>query len=128
MINNGQPDVDLTHAFVNRQFYLNIFTEISISYHAAILIVNLLGQSGIPWLLQAERMFDYQDIYEWNSKCQKTVFPMVFITLQSIGENEYGKTGHSKILTFLKHFMIILKYNFFFRASILHHMTDTDNT
>ena len=28
---------------------------------------------------------------------------MVFITLQSIGENEYGKTGQSKIFTFLRH-------------------------
>ena len=34
---------------------------------------------------------------------------MVFITLQSIGENEYGKTGHSKFFTFLRQFMIILK-------------------
>ena len=53
---------------------------------------------------------------------------MVFITLQSIGGNEYGKTGHSKIFTFLRHFLIILKRDFFFRASILHHITDTDNT
>ena len=53
--------------------------------------------------------------------------PMVFITLQSSGENEYGKTGHSKIFTFLTHFLIILKRNFF-TASILHHITDTDKT
>ena len=38
----------------------------------------------------------------------------------------YGKTGQSKICTFLRHFMIILERNFF-RASILHHITDTDN-
>ena len=56
----------------------------------------------------------------------KTIFLTVFITLQSIGENEYGKTGHSKIFTFLRHFLIILKRNSF-RASILHHIIDTDN-
>ena len=28
----------------------------------------------------------------------------IFITLQSIGEDEYGKTGHSKIFTFLRNF------------------------
>ena len=38
-----------------------------------------------------------------------------------------GKTGHSKIFTFLRHFLIILKRDFS-RASILHHITDTDNT
>ena len=38
---------------------------------------------------------------------------MVIITLQSIGENEYGKTGHSKIFTFVSHFLIILKRIFF---------------
>ena len=32
----------------------------------------------------------------------KTVRLTVFITLQSIGENEYGKTGHSKIFTFFE--------------------------
>ena len=52
---------------------------------------------------------------------------MVLITLQSIGENEYDKTGHLKLITFLRHFMIILKRNLF-RASILHHNTETDNT
>ena len=51
----------------------------------------------------------------------------VFITLQSIGENEYDKTGHSKIFTFLRHFLIILKRDFFNRASIFHHITDTGN-
>ena len=50
---------------------------------------------------------------------------MVFKTLQSIGENEYGKTGRSKVFTFLRHFMIILKRNVF-RASKLHHITDND--
>ena len=43
----------------------------------------------------------------------KTVCQTVFITLQSIVETEYGKTSHSKIFTFLRHFMIILKRNFF---------------
>ena len=49
----------------------------------------------------------------------------------SIGENKYGKTGHSKIFTFLRHFLIMLKHNSF-RASkgleSLHNITDTDNT
>ena len=27
-----------------------------------------LGQSGIPWLLQPDRLSDYQDIYDWKSK------------------------------------------------------------
>ena len=30
----------------------------------------------------------------------KNRFPNGFITLQSMGENEYGKTGHSKIVYF----------------------------
>ena len=44
--------------------------------------------------------------------------------LQSIGKDEYGKSGHSKIFTFLRHFLIILKRNLF----MLRHITDTDNT
>ena len=63
-----------------------------------------VGQSGIPLLLQADRLSDYQDIYDWKLKFH---FLMGFITLQSIGKNEYGKTGHSKIVTFLRHFLII---------------------
>ena len=57
------------------------------------------------------------------------VFLMVFITLQSysFGGNEYDKTGHSKIFPLLRHFILILKRNIF-RASILHHSTDTGNT
>ena len=51
---------------------------------------------------------DYQDIFR-NSIA---VFPTFFITLQSIEEDEYGKTSHSKIFTFCRHFMIILKRNF----------------
>ena len=39
--------------------------------------------------------------------------PNVFITLQSIEENDYGKTGHSNIFTFLRHFLIVLKRDFF---------------
>ena len=81
-------------------------------------------QSGTPLLLQADRLSDYQDIYDWKSKPNFAFFLTVFITLQYIGENEYGKTGHSKIFI-LRHFLIILKCNFF-RASILHHVTDTD--
>ena len=40
--------------------------------------------------------------YIWlESKFKKTAFPNVFfITLQSIGENEYGKTGHSIFFIF----------------------------
>ena len=34
------------------------------------------------------------------------------------------KNGHSKIFYFLRHFLIILKRDFF-RASILHHITNT---
>ena len=33
------------------------------------------------------------------------VFLTVFTTLQSIGGNEYGKTGHSKLFTFMRHFL-----------------------
>ena len=52
--------------------------------------------------------------YLWlEFKSLKNIFPMVFLTLQSIGGNEYGKTGHSKMFTFLRHFMIILKHFFF---------------
>ena len=82
-----------------------------------------LGQSGTPWLLQADRLSDYQDIYDWKSKSNFEKLT-VFITLQSIWGNEYCKTGHSKIFTFLRHFLIILKRNFVM-ASILHHITDT---
>ena len=39
--------------------------------HAAWIIIFFLGQSGILWLLQADRLSDYQDIYDWNSKFQK---------------------------------------------------------
>ena len=30
-----------------------------------------LGQSGIPSRLQADRLSDYQDMYDWTSKFQK---------------------------------------------------------
>ena len=50
--------------------------------------------------------------------------------LQSIGGNEYGKTGHSKI--FFYFFEVLLNpfeaRFFFLRAAISHHITDTDNT
>ena len=52
--------------------------------------------------LQADRLSDYQDIYDSKSKFHKTVFLTVFITPQSTGENEYGKTGHSKIFYFFE--------------------------
>ena len=59
-----------------------------------------LGESETPWVLQANRLSDYQDIYDWKLKFQKNIFLTVLITLQSIGENEYGKTGHSRFLLF----------------------------
>ena len=46
---------------------------------------------------------------------------------QSTGENKHGKISHSKIFTFIRHFMIILKRILVVRASIFHHITDTDN-
>ena len=36
-----------------------------------------LGQSGIPRLLHADRLSDYQDIYDWKSKFHFR-FPNVF--------------------------------------------------
>ena len=54
-------------------------------------------------------MSDYQDIYDWKSK-PNFAFAEQFSEHYSLfGENEYGKTGHSKIFTFLRHFLIILK-------------------
>ena len=43
-----------------------------------------------------------------------------------MGENEYGESGHLAIFTLLKHWMMLLKYNFF-RASFLHLTKDTDS-
>ena len=40
-------------------------------------------------------------------------------TLQSIGENEYGKTGHSKIFSFWRHFLIVFKRNFVSALTLL---------
>ena len=34
-------------------------------------------------------------------------------TIQSMGENEYGKSGHLAIFTSLKHLMMLLKSFFF---------------
>ena len=61
-----------------------------------------------------------------SSKFQKR-FPTGFYTTTVYWGNEYGKTGHTKIFTVLRHFMIILKRNFF-RTSILYHISDADNT
>ena len=44
-----------------------------------------------------------------------------------MGKLSMVKPVTQRILPFLRHFMIILKPNFV-RASILHHITDTDNT
>ena len=83
-----------------------------------------LGQSGTPCLLQADRLSDYQDIYDWKPKPNFAfICQTVFITLQFIGEKEYGKTGYSNIFNFLRH----LKRDLF-RDSILYHITNTDNT
>ena len=52
------------------------------------------------------------------------------LTQQSMGDNEYGKSGHLSIFTLLKHLMMLLKNNFI-RASFLHHyhnFTNTDST
>ena len=54
----------------------------------------------------------------------KTVRLTVFITLQSIGESEYGKTGHSKILNFFEALLDHFEAQILFRASILDHITD----
>ena len=41
--------------------------------------------------------------------------------------NEYGTciSGHLHIFAILKHLMMLLRCNFFFRASFLHPITDT---
>ena len=43
-----------------------------------------------------------------------------------MGENEYGESGHF-IFTLLKHLMMLLKYNYYFRALFLHPTKDTDS-
>ena len=48
------------------------------------------------------------------------------LTQQSIGGNEYGKSGHLSIFTLLEHLMMLLKYNFF-SVSFLHLIKDTDS-
>ena len=48
----------------------------------------------------SDRPSDNQDIYDCELQIFKTVCQTVIITLQSIGENEYGKTGHSRFLLF----------------------------
>ena len=42
-----------------------------------------------------------------------TVRLTVYSNAAVCGENEYGKSGHLSIFTLLKHFMMLLKYNFF---------------
>ena len=73
--------------------------------------------------LQAYHLSDYQEFMIGNQDFRGSfghfggkfvLSPRVFFSLleikiefsvflQSIGENEYGKTGHSKIFTFLRH-------------------------
>ena len=65
---------------------------------------------------------DYQDIYDWVSPFNDSWFILI---LQSMGGGgEYGKSGHLYIFTSLKHLMVLLKF-FLFRASFLHHITNT---
>ena len=86
-----------------------------------------LGQSGNPMTFTSRSPVWLSRYLRLEIEISLFVFLTVFLTLQSIGENEFGKIGHSKIFTFLRDFMIFLKRNLF-RASILHHITDTDNT
>ena len=52
---------------------------------------------------------------------------MVYSNTVVYGGNEYGESGHLSIFTHLKHLMMLLEFFFFFRASYLHHITDTDS-
>ena len=54
----------------------------------------------------------YQEIYDWISTFNKQSDLPFILTQQSIGENEYGKSGHLSIITLLKHLMMLLKYKF----------------
>ena len=49
------------------------------------------------------------------------------ITQQSMGRNEYGKSGHLSILTLLKHLMMMVLKYILIRASFLHLIKDTDS-
>ena len=51
---------------------------------------------------------------------------MVYCNPVVYGGNEYGKSGHSSILTSLKHLMVLLTYKLFM-ASWLHFIKDTDS-
>ena len=86
----------------------------------------------VTFTSQSQVRLSTEDIYHWNSKFQKRFsqrFWTVYITLQSIGENEY-RMVKPVIQIFI--FILSTSWSFWsgnlFLASILHHMTDTDNT
>ena len=51
----------------------------------------------------------------------------LFLTQQSMGGNEYGKSGPLSVSTSLKHFLMLSKCSFFFQGFILHLTKDTDS-
>ena len=55
----------------------------------------------------------YQDIYDGISPLNKRSGSPFILAQQSMGGNEYGKSGHLSIFTVLKHLMMLLKCNFF---------------
>ena len=55
----------------------------------------------------------YQEINDWISPLNKRSGSPFILTQLSMGENEYGESGHLSIFTLLKHLMMLLKYNFF---------------
>ena len=68
---------------------------------------------------------DYQEIYGWTSSFNKQSGLSFILTQQSMGGNEYGKSGHLSMFTSLKHLMMLLKCKFF-RASFVHLIKGTD--
>ena len=58
----------------------------------------------------------YQDIYDWISPLTKRLGLPVILTQQSMGRNEWDKSGHLSIFTSFKHLMVLFGA-IFFRAS-----------
>ena len=58
----------------------------------------------------------YQGIYDWISPLNKRSGSWFNLTQQSMGGNEYGKSGYLSLCTLFKHLMMLLKC-FFFKAS-----------
>ena len=54
----------------------------------------------------------YQDIYNWMSPFNKPSCSWFILTLQAIGGNECGISGHLHIFTSLKHLIMLLKCSF----------------